>query len=113
MALPMHEAYRRDIAEQGFEIPDPLLDYLNRIGEEKFLDRGQEIRLSRQAKLERAEDDAACLRAARGSGTRLARPGRVSGRHRDGLASGLFHVVVGAVFVHLGFFQRATMVVRG
>ncbi len=84
MALPIHEVYRRDIAERGFEIPDPLPDYLNGIGEEKFLGRRQEIRLSRQAKLERAEDDAARLRAARGGGTRHARPGSVSGRHRDG-----------------------------
>ena len=113
MAVPIHEAYRRDLAERGFEIPDPLPDYLNRIGEEKFLDRGQEIRLSRQAKLERAEDDAARRRAARGGGARLARPSRVNGRHRDGPVSGLSHVVVGAVFTHLGFFQRATMVVRG
>ncbi len=43
----MHEAYRRYIAGRG-EIPDLLPDYLNRIGEEKFLEPGQEIRLSRQ-----------------------------------------------------------------
>ena len=50
MTLPMHEAYRRDIAGRESEIPDLLPDYLNRIDREKLLDRGQEIRLSRQAK---------------------------------------------------------------
>jgi RNA polymerase primary sigma factor len=50
MALPMHEAYRRDIAGRESGIPDLLPAYLNRIGREKLLDRGQEIRLSRQAK---------------------------------------------------------------
>ena len=49
MALPMHEAYRRDIAGRGSGIPDLLPDYLDRIGREKLLDHGQEIRLSHQA----------------------------------------------------------------
>ncbi len=44
----MHEAYRRDIAGRESGIPDLLPDYLNRIGREKLLDRGQEIRLSRR-----------------------------------------------------------------
>ncbi len=46
----MHEAYRKDIAGRESGIPDLLSDYLNRIGREKLLDHGQEIRLSRQAK---------------------------------------------------------------
>ena len=45
----MHEAYRRDIAGRGSGIPDLLPDYLDRIGREKLLDHGQEIRLCHQA----------------------------------------------------------------
>jgi RNA polymerase primary sigma factor len=46
----MQETYEKNAAKRRSEVPDLLPSYLNRIGGEKLLGHGQEIRLSRRAK---------------------------------------------------------------
>jgi len=46
----MQETYEKNAAKRRSEAPDLLPSYLNRIGGEKLLGHGQEIRLSRRAK---------------------------------------------------------------
>ncbi len=50
MALSVHKAYERGAPWRESGTPDPLPNYLNRIGGEKLLNHEQEIRLSRRAK---------------------------------------------------------------
>jgi RNA polymerase primary sigma factor len=50
MRRSVQETYEKNAAKRRSEAPDLLPSYLNRIGGEKLLGHGQEIRLSRRAK---------------------------------------------------------------